>query len=299
MKKKVKKDRSGKEFALIVSFATVFCILGLFVFSVARRTAQEMSEAAIDNLSENLDLIQGTIEAIFNKEAEFQKLIAREIEMMENPEEFIRTYNRNKTMVKLSLVPVGESEGISNTGEPFYPEELDFSSGKKVEGLPISASYINHMGAWSYTLKCPIIKNRQTAATLYIEYIYESLDTALPNRFYNSMASLYIMDAKNERLVLKPKGMGEREAGHVNLEDFYRANQIMEDDVRNEITNSIKTGKDVMFYHDVQDKKSLIYMWSVNDGTIYLIGYVPIEAIQREGSAVNQNILTVVAVMLV
>ena len=40
-------------------------------------------------------------------------------------------------------------------------------------------------------------------------------------------------------------------------------------------------------------------MWSVNDGTVYLIGYVPIEAIQQEGRTVNQNIFIVVAVMLI
>lgn len=40
-------------------------------------------------------------------------------------------------------------------------------------------------------------------------------------------------------------------------------------------------------------------MWAVNDGTIYLIGYVPIEAIQQEGKTVNQNILIVVGVMLI
>lgn len=27
-------------------------------------------------------------------------------------------------------------------------------------------------------------------------------------------------------------------------------------------------------------------MWSVNDGALYLIGYVPIETIQQEGNAV-------------
>ena len=79
--------------------------------------------------------------------------------------------------------------------------------------------------------------------------------------------------------------MGEREAGHVNLEDFYRANQILEADVKEEITKNVKAGKNVMFYHDIQGKRSLVYMWAVNDGSIYLIGYVPVESIQREGSA--------------
>ena len=54
-----------------------------------------------------------------------------------------------------------------------------------------------------------------------------------------------------------------------------------------------------MFHHDIRNKKALNYMWSVNDGTVYLIGYVPIEAIQQEGRTVNQNIFIVVAVMLI
>ena len=54
-----------------------------------------------------------------------------------------------------------------------------------------------------------------------------------------------------------------------------------------------------MFYQTIQQKDSLIYMWAVNEGAVYLVGYVPIEAIQREGDAVNQNIFIVVFVMLV
>lgn len=53
-----------------------------------------------------------------------------------------------------------------------------------------------------------------------------------------------------------------------------------------------------MFHHDIRGKNSLIYMWSVNEGSLYLIGYVPIEAIQQEGDSVNQNIFIVVAMML-
>lgn len=299
MKKIEDRGRTGKGMALIIPILLVFFILGAFVFYVAGRISKEMSAAAVDNLTESLDLIKGTIEAILGKEADFEKLIAREIEMMEDPEEFIRTYNRNETMVKLSLVPAGETKGISNTGEEFYAGDLDFSSGKAVDGLPISESYLNHLGAWAYTMECPIIREGKEAATFYVEYIYESFDKALPNRFYNSNASLYIMDAQSQRLVLKPKGMGEREAGHVNLEDFYRANQILEEHVKQEVTESVKAGKNVMFYHDIQQKKSLIYMWAVNDGSMYLVGYVPIEAIQREGSAVNQNMFMVVLVMLI
>ena len=53
-----------------------------------------------------------------------------------------------------------------------------------------------------------------------------------------------------------------------------------------------------MFYHDIQGKEALIYMWAVNGKAAYLIGFVPVEAIQQEGNAVNRNMFMVVFVML-
>ena len=202
-------------------------------------------------------------------------------------------------MVKVSLVLPGEEEGFSNTGEVFYPKELDFSNGNTVEGLPISQSYINSMGTWAYTIQCPITTEQGDIGTLYIEYVYDSFEESLPNGLYNNDGMLYLMDAaNNHRFVLKPKGLGERNAGHLNLEDFYRANKILEERIQGEVATIIDQGENIMFYHDIRGKNSLIYMWSVNDGSIYLVGHVPIDAIQQEGKTVNQNILLVVAVML-
>ena len=299
MGKREKRSEIRRKIVVILPFILVFSILGGVVFSVFRRISIEMSEAAIDNLSESLGLISNTIETILNKEAEFQKLIAQEMVEAGDPEKFILSYERNSTMVKISLIQSGETEGISNTGEVFSEDKLDFSAGIKVNGdLQLSQSYINDMGTWAYTMKCPVVKEEAEIASLYIEYIYDSFDDALPDKFYNGSAKLYLMDAGSERLVLKPKGIGERDAGHMNLDNFYYANKIMEEDIRREVADSIEEGSDVMFYHDIQNEDSLIYMWSVNEGAIYLIGYVPVQAIQREGDAVNQNILIVIIVML-
>ena len=287
-----------RRIALLLPVLLTFFILGGVVYGISGKILREMSESAVTNLSESLDLIEGTIEAILNKEAEFQKMIARELAVLDDPETFIRTYNRNRTMVRLSLVPEGESQGVSNVGEVFSPEELDFSAGKTVGGLPVSKSYVNSMGTWAYTIQCPVEKDGKTVATFYAEYAYTSFDDALPSRFYNNNALLYIMDATSQRLVLNPKGVGERDAGHLNLEDFYRANRIMEPEIQEEVARNIQKGKNVLFYHDIRNKESLIYMWAVNDGSLYLIGYVPVEAVQKEGRSVNQNILVVVTVML-
>ena len=188
MKRAQQKNKKDKQISLFFSIIFVFCILGTVVFSVSRKVSVEMSNSAIQNLSESLDLMKGTIEAILIKEAEFQKLIAQELTIIENPEEFIRSYHKNQTMVKMSLILAGETEGISNQEEVFSERELNFSSGKTVDDLPISESYLNYMGTWAYTMKCPVEKDGQTIATLYIEYVYDSFDKSLPNGFYNGKA---------------------------------------------------------------------------------------------------------------
>ncbi len=297
MKRENQEKKSSRKI-LITLILTVFLILGSFVFFIAARISQEMSQSAIGNLSESLELLKGTIEVLYQREAEYQKLMAEELSIISDPEEFILSYDRNSTLVKMSLVFTGETEGISNTGEPFYPEELDFSNEETVDDLPVSVSYINDMGTWAYTIKCPVTKDGREIAWLYVEYIYDSFDNALPDRLYNGSATLYIMDGKTERFLLKPKGIGERDAGHLNLQDFYRANEILEEDIQQKVAKSISHNGNMMFYHKIRSKDSLIYMWAVNGGSVYLIGYVPVEAIQREGNAVNQNILIVVIFML-
>ncbi len=129
--KKQNRRKKDKSFPLLLSIILIFSIFGAVIFSVAHKISGEMSDSAIQNLSESLELMKGTIEAILLKEAEFQKLIAQEIADIEDPEGFVCAYDRNQTMVKMSLIFSGEEEGVSNTGDIFTEEELDFSSGDR------------------------------------------------------------------------------------------------------------------------------------------------------------------------
>ncbi|MDE7325278.1 MAG: hybrid sensor histidine kinase/response regulator, partial [Lachnospiraceae bacterium] len=298
MNKQKSKCKKGRVSFLHLCILLVFCILAVIVGAVSQKISKKMSEAAIQSVSESLDLIQCTIEAILRSETEFQTLIAKEIARAKDPKEYISTYGKNRMMARLSLILLGETEGVSSNGELFTEEGLDFSAGGTIEGLPVSKSYVNYMGAWSYTIKCPVERDGVEIGTLYAEYIYDAIDKSLPNGFYNKEATLYIMDAESERFVLKPKGMGQRDAGHLNLDDFYRANKIQDEKIKAEIAECLKKGENVLFYHSIQKEQALNYMWPVNGGTIFLVGYVPVEAIQREGKTVNQNILIVVASML-
>lgn len=120
---------------MLVSIILVFLVLGIIVFSVAGKITREMSASATQNLNESLDLIKCTIEAILNKEAEYQRLMAQGIAAMQEPEEYVRNYKKSETMVKLALIRTGEKEGIASTGEVFTEDELDFSTGGTIDGL--------------------------------------------------------------------------------------------------------------------------------------------------------------------
>ena len=292
-------NKQNNRKGLLLSIVLIFCILGTFVYAISRKISREMSDSAIQSLSESLDLIECTIEAILRSEAEFQVLIAQKIAQTEDPEAYIQAYEKNRTMSKISLILSGKTEGVSNSGERFTAEDLDFSAGGTVMGLPVSQSYVNYMGTWSYTIKCPVMRDGQEIGVLYAEYIYDAIDQSLPDGFYNKQATLYIMDAESERFVLKPEGMGMRSAGHLNLADFYRANSIQDPDIQAEVDECLQSGRNILFYHDIRKEKALNYMWAVNGGTVYLVGYVPLEAIQHEGRSINQNIFVVVASMLV
>ncbi|MCI8525333.1 MAG: hybrid sensor histidine kinase/response regulator, partial [Oscillospiraceae bacterium] len=298
MNKTANPQRQRRGISLLLSIILVFCVFGIIVFSVSQKISTEMADSAIQNLSESLDLIQSTIEAILRSEAEFQQLIAREVARMDDPEAYILGYESSQTMSRLSLIRAGETAGVSSSGGAFTEEGLDFSAGSEILGLPVSRSYLNHMGTWSYTIQCPVERDGQVLGTLYGEYVYDVIDRSLPDGFYNQQASLYIMDAGSQRFVLKPKGMGQRSAGHLNLDDFYRANSIEDPDIRAEVAECLRSGRNALFYHDIRSVRALNYMWAVNGGTVYLVGYVPVEAIQQEGRTVNQNIIIVVASIL-
>ena len=61
MKGKQGKRKIDKGLSLLFSIILVFSILGVVVFSVSRKISVEMSQSAVQNLSESLDLIKCTI----------------------------------------------------------------------------------------------------------------------------------------------------------------------------------------------------------------------------------------------
>ncbi len=280
----------------VLIVAIIFAVMSASIWGISKKTYDDMSDSAIANLNENLNLMKSTIEVIFQSEADFQQVTAEELAEAEDPLAMVTHIPGGKMASLISLVSAGANEGISNNGEPFVPSQLDFSDGATVLGLALSQSYVNSQGTWAYTLACPVTRNGHDVATLYMEYTFDTIDEALPRSFYGSQAVLYLMDVASERFVLKPEGMGERDAGHVNLEDFYRANVIDDPSILEMVSKGIEERRNVMFSHEVRGEESLCFLWSINGGATYLVGFVPMKAIQQEAQAVNTALFLVASV---
>ena len=266
------------------------------IFSVAQKTSEEMFDSAIQSLNENLDLMKSTIDAIVNSEVDFQKLIGEEIALSPDPAAYIQNLNASDAISKLSIVMAGQESGISSNGQPFSPDSLDFSSGSAIQGNAVSQSFVNDTGTWAYTIASPLTRDGQEIGTLYVEYAYDTIANALPKNFYDNQAVYYLMDSANERFVLKPDGLGDREAGHLNLEDFYRANNITDEAIIAMVRDGIENEQNEQFAHDVKGHESLCFLWPVNGGSDFLVGYVPMDAIQKEAHTVNTAIGAVTAI---
>ena len=129
MKEKADKKIRRRGTALLLSIILIFGVFGTVVYAVSRKISKEMSSSAIQNLNESLALIQSTIEAILRSEADFQWLIAQDLARMDDPAAYVQSYERSQTMAKMSLILSGQTQGVSNTGEAFTEEGLDFSAG--------------------------------------------------------------------------------------------------------------------------------------------------------------------------
>ena len=53
----------------IVAVVLIFALMGASIYGVAKKTYDDMSDAAIQNLNENLNLMRNTVEAIMRSEA--------------------------------------------------------------------------------------------------------------------------------------------------------------------------------------------------------------------------------------
>ena len=64
----------------------------------------------------------------------------------------------------------------------------------------ITDVYMSDLGAWTYTIKCPVYEKGHFTGDLYLDVIMERYDDILPDSIYQNKGLIYILDANTLRL---------------------------------------------------------------------------------------------------
>ncbi|MFR7404023.1 MAG: hypothetical protein ACLUW6_05205 [Coriobacteriaceae bacterium] len=107
------RDRKG--FArLTLVIVLIFAVMGASIWAVSKKTSDDMADAAILNLNENLNLVESTVEAIQDSEAQFQRLLATELAAAGDPAAAVERLGKSDAAALISVVPGGRRRRLND-----------------------------------------------------------------------------------------------------------------------------------------------------------------------------------------
>ena len=284
-----------KKYLAASGLLLILTVLTVFIGTLIQRTSKQMSDSQISNLQNNLSVVATVTENALEKDVKSLMQIAREY--AENPN-VVFNPEWIPNIKDLYFVEKGVSleEAKANTKIPLT--ELDFSDGGNVDGYLISKCYVGSEGSWCYTLKVPVMKDGQQIAQLYGEFAWDDIKTALPRALYNGEAPVYIWDSMSDTVVVSSKLAGSINYAPATMNDFIKLTGFKtgEKEAR-QIIKMVNKKERLLFYHTIYEEENLVYMWPLEGGTFYILGFVPSSAIQQEAGTVRQVIILIVTVI--
>lgn len=239
------RDRKG--FArLTLVIVLIFAVMGASIWAVSKKTSDDMADAAILNLNENLNLVESTVEAIQDSEAQFQRLFGhRACRRGRSGRRCGALGQKRCRRAHLCRARGGRRRRLQRRC-PLRPGVARFQRRGSHQGAPVSQAYVNAEGSWAYTVKCPIERDGVPSPSCTPSTPSTLSTSALPQ---GSTASGPCSTSWTppRSASCEAEGMGERDAGHVNLEDFYRANNITDPVILSMVADGVANRENVMF----------------------------------------------------
>lgn len=129
------RDRKG--FArLTLVIVLIFAVMGASIWAVSKKTSDDMADAAILNLNENLNLVESTVEAIQDSEAQFQRLLATELAAAGDPAAAVERLGKSDAAALISVVPEGPTSASPTTVPPSTRRRSISAAGEPSRGCP-------------------------------------------------------------------------------------------------------------------------------------------------------------------
>lgn len=173
------RDRKG--FArLTLVIVLIFAVMGASIWAVSKKTSDDMADAAILNLNENLNLMESTVEAIQDSEAQFQRLLATELAAAGDPGRRCGALGQKRCRRRSSpSCPRGPTSASPTTAPPSI-RRRSISAAGAPRGLARLPGLCERRGQLGLHGEMSHERDGVPIAELYTEYTFDAIDQSLP-----------------------------------------------------------------------------------------------------------------------
>lgn len=268
----------------------IVTILGYVIYFLSSRIEVQMEQSATDNVQEIVQVIESSIAEIRRNDITAAQRLTELFSPGKDTAGLLKRMQENSPFARISFVPVDSDTGVSSWGKAFSVTSLPEWEELPVKESAITDVYMSDLGAWTYTIQCPVYENEQFTGDLYTDVIMERYDDILPNSIYQNKGLIYILDANTLRFIYEPTSTEVIISGKYDLHNFLNDFGILDEKLERNISSAIERRESIIAKMIVTDESSYVYFWPVDDGEWYLCGIIPEQSIQSEGKAVTQTI---------
>ena len=268
----------------------IVLLLSYIIYFLSSRIEVQMEQSATGNVREIVQVIESSIAEIRRNDVAAARRLGEYFSSEEDTVSLLRRMQENGPFARISFIPDDSQTGVNNWGKTFSMTSLPDWKKFPVKEHVVTDVYMSDLGAWTYTIKCPVYEDGRFTGNLYIDVIMERYDDILPDSIYQNMGLIYILDANSLRFIYEPTSTEVIISGKYDLHSFLNDFGILDEKLEQDISSAIERRESTIAKMIVTDESSYVYFWPVDDGEWYLCGIIPEQSIQSEGKAVTQTI---------
>lgn len=280
------KYRIGRILIPILIVSSLVCIITF----LSSRIESQMELSATGNVREIVQVIESGIAEIRRNDVAAAGRLPEFFSSDAEAVSLLKRMQKDSPFARISFVPADSESGVSNRGNPFLPTTIPEWENTMVGETGISSVYMSDLGAWTYTIRCPVYEAEELTGNLYADVIMERYDDILPDSIYQSDGLIYILDADSLRFIYEPTSTEVIISGKYDLHSFLKDFGILDKELEQHISSAIAGRSSTIVKMVVNEESSYVYFWPVDEGEWYLCGIIPEQSIQSEGKAVTQTI---------
>lgn len=270
----------------------VMALLGFTIFGLSSRIQAQMEQAATENVREIVKLMGDGVSALWQSDVTCAKNLAQALPAGEVSEDLLARFQEGSPFARLSFVAANSSSGVSSGGKSYTPP-VDAEWGRSGGNSAVTDVYLSDLGAWTYTVRCPVYAGDALTGSLYADVVMERYQKILPDMIFHEQGPVYILDGESLRFIYEPTSTNVFVSSKYDLHGFLSDFGILDEMLEQKISAAISEGQSTIAKMSIYGETTYVYFWPVNQGEWYLCGIISEANIQGESKAVTQTIVLV------